>query len=237
MAIAVSTFGEYKGKRVDQFHLVSETGVEVDIIGYGVVVRDWRVPVAGALRSVVLGFDTFEAYPEHSPHLGSLAGRVANRIKNSAFTLDGTTPMRCPPTRAACTCMAAARAWAGRSGTGRWTRPTMRCASPISRPTAPWAIRAMSISRRPIRSRATACCSSSAPPPTAPRRSAWCSTSISTWAPARTCSTMWCRSIPAPAPNWATTWRPPAPSCPLRHDLRPAPAAQPAGRPRAPGRL
>ena len=91
MAIAVSNFGEHKGKRVDQFKLVSQTGVEVDIISYGVVVRDWRVPVAGALRSVVLGFDDFAPYPEHSPHFGSLAGRVANRIKNASFDLNGKT--------------------------------------------------------------------------------------------------------------------------------------------------
>lgn len=91
MAIAVSTFGEFSGQRVDQFRLVSETGVHVDIIGFGVVVRDWRVPVAGGERSVVLGFDQFEAYPAHSPHFGSLAGRVANRISNARFELDGVT--------------------------------------------------------------------------------------------------------------------------------------------------
>ena len=91
MAIAVSTFGDFKGKRVDQFHLKSDTGVEVDIIGYGVVVRDWRVPVSGGLRSVVLGFESFAPYPEHSPHLGSLAGRVANRIKGASFELNGKT--------------------------------------------------------------------------------------------------------------------------------------------------
>lgn len=91
MAIAVSTFGEHEGKRVDQFRLVSETGVTVDIIGYGVAVRDWRVPVAGGERSVVLGFDSFEPYPLHSPHFGSLAGRVANRIKTASFELDGVT--------------------------------------------------------------------------------------------------------------------------------------------------
>ena len=91
MAVTVSTFGDYQGSRVDQFRLVSDSGVTVDIIGYGVVVRDWRVPVAGGERSVVLGFDTFDAYPEHSPHFGSLAGRVANRIKDASFTLDGVT--------------------------------------------------------------------------------------------------------------------------------------------------
>lgn len=89
MAIAVSRFGEFKGKRVEQFHLQSSTGTAVDIIGYGVAVRDWRVPVGEDLRSVVLGFDTMEAYGEHSPHFGSLAGRVANRIKGASFELDG----------------------------------------------------------------------------------------------------------------------------------------------------
>lgn len=91
MAIATSTFGEFKGKRVDQFRLTSTTGVTVDIIGYGVAVRDWRVPVAGVERAVVLGFDTMEAYAEHSPHFGSLAGRVANRIKGASFELNGKT--------------------------------------------------------------------------------------------------------------------------------------------------
>jgi aldose 1-epimerase len=89
MAIAVSTFGTHKGKRVDQFRLVSNTGAAVDIISYGVVVRDWRVPVGGGERSVVLGYEKFDDYPAYSPHFGSLAGRVANRIKGAQFELDG----------------------------------------------------------------------------------------------------------------------------------------------------
>lgn len=89
MAIAVSKFGTFGDKRVDQFRLVSDTGVTVDIISWGVVVRDWRVPVGGGERSVVLGFDSFDPYPAHSPHFGSLAGRVANRVKGAAFELNG----------------------------------------------------------------------------------------------------------------------------------------------------
>lgn len=89
MTIAVSRFGEHNGKRVDQFRLTSETGVEVDIIGYGVAVRDWRVPVGGTPRSVVLGFENFADYPAHSPHFGAVAGRVANRIAGARFEIDG----------------------------------------------------------------------------------------------------------------------------------------------------
>jgi aldose 1-epimerase len=89
MGIAVVAFGTFEGKRVDQFTLQSDTGVGVDIINYGVAVRDWRVPVAGGLRTVVLGFEDFPAYESHSPHLGSLAGRVANRIGGASFEIEG----------------------------------------------------------------------------------------------------------------------------------------------------
>ncbi|MEO9297104.1 aldose epimerase family protein [Devosia alba] len=91
MTIAVSTFGTHNEQRVDQFTLLSDTGVSVDLIGYGVAVRDWRVPVAGGERTVVLGFDTLAAYLAHSPHFGALAGRVANRIKDASFALNGKT--------------------------------------------------------------------------------------------------------------------------------------------------
>ncbi|MDB5506895.1 MAG: Aldose 1-epimerase [Devosia sp.] len=89
MAVTVTEFGSYQGERVDQFRLSSDTGVEVDIIPFGVVVRDWRVPVAGGVRSVVLGFESFPPYLTDSPHFGALAGPVANRIAGASFELDG----------------------------------------------------------------------------------------------------------------------------------------------------
>ncbi|WP_404400819.1 aldose epimerase family protein [Pelagibacterium halotolerans] len=91
MTISVTQAGEFNGKRVDEARLVSDTGVEISALNWGVTVRDWRVPVSGGLRPVALGFETFDPYPEHSPHFGSLAGRVANRIAGAKFTLDGKT--------------------------------------------------------------------------------------------------------------------------------------------------
>ncbi len=87
--VAVKPFGTFEGKRVDQYTLTSTTGVEIDIINWGAVVRDWRVPVASGMRSVVLGFDRFDDYPQHSPYFGAIAGRVANRIGGASFDLDG----------------------------------------------------------------------------------------------------------------------------------------------------
>ncbi len=89
--VVVKPFGAFGGRRVEQFTLVSASGVEVDILNWGVVVRDWRVPVGGARRSVVLGFDSFAPYPAHSPHFGAVTGRVANRIAGARFTLGGRT--------------------------------------------------------------------------------------------------------------------------------------------------
>jgi aldose 1-epimerase len=87
--VAVRNFGTFEDKRVDQFTLTSDTGVEVDILSWGVVVRDWRVPLKGGKRSVVLGFESFEPYPTHSPYFGAVVGRVANRIGKGRFSLDG----------------------------------------------------------------------------------------------------------------------------------------------------
>src|SRR6185312_12729374 len=90
--VAVKSFGSVNGKRVDQFTLTSTTGVEVDILNWGVVVRDWRVPVkTGGKRSVVLGLNSIEDYVQHSPHFGALAGRVANRIAGASFSLGDKT--------------------------------------------------------------------------------------------------------------------------------------------------
>ncbi|MBU1174366.1 MAG: galactose mutarotase [Alphaproteobacteria bacterium] len=89
--ISSQTIGSFDGRPVEEVALRSDTGVSVALINWGVVVRDWQVPVAGRPRHVVLGFDGFEPYPGHSPYFGALVGRVANRIKNSCFTLAGKT--------------------------------------------------------------------------------------------------------------------------------------------------
>ncbi|MAN77435.1 MAG: galactose-1-epimerase [Rhizobiales bacterium] len=81
--------GTFNGQDVHEVVLTSQTGVSVAVLTYGALVRDWRVPVGGKMRPVVLGFDKFDSYPAHSPYFGAIAGRVANRIGGAQFTLDG----------------------------------------------------------------------------------------------------------------------------------------------------
>jgi aldose 1-epimerase len=88
----VRTFGTFEGRPVHEARLVSGTGVALDVLSFGGVVRDLRVPAAdGVTRSVTLGFPTFEPYIENSRAFGAICGRVANRIRDARFTLAGTS--------------------------------------------------------------------------------------------------------------------------------------------------
>ena len=62
-------------------------GLSASIITWGAVLRDLRLD--GHAHPLVCGFDTLPPYLEHSPHMGAIAGRVANRIGDGRFMLDG----------------------------------------------------------------------------------------------------------------------------------------------------
>lgn len=70
--------------------VVLESGAAaVSILSLGAIVRDWRIDAPSGSLPMVLGFPTVEAYEQHARSHGALCGRVANRIKNARFTLDG----------------------------------------------------------------------------------------------------------------------------------------------------
>ncbi|PRW60803.1 Squalene synthase isoform A [Chlorella sorokiniana] len=66
-------------------------GVEVHILRRGATIQRLLVPDrAGKLEDVVLGFDDEAPYKDGtSPYMGAIVGRVANRIANASFELDG----------------------------------------------------------------------------------------------------------------------------------------------------
>ena len=89
MSISINRIGSFGGKPVDEAVLESPNGTRIAIMNWGVVVRDWQVPVSGTPRRIALGFDSFEPYPNHSPYFGAVVGRVANRIANARFSHGG----------------------------------------------------------------------------------------------------------------------------------------------------
>ena len=61
----------------------------VSILNLGCVVRSWQFDLETGLRDLVLGFDQWQHYIEYPVYFGAIAGRVANRIRNGEFLLDG----------------------------------------------------------------------------------------------------------------------------------------------------
>lgn len=84
-------FGTFKGINISEVTLRSDAGAEAKIMTWGAVVRDLRVPAAPGLQRVVLGYETFDHYVEHSPYFGATVGRVANRIAGGRFAIDSVT--------------------------------------------------------------------------------------------------------------------------------------------------
>jgi aldose 1-epimerase len=67
-------------------------GFSVDITDYGAtVVRVLAPNREGKLADVVLGFNKIEDYEAKSPYFGAIVGRVANRIADGRFELEGKT--------------------------------------------------------------------------------------------------------------------------------------------------
>jgi len=85
---AIDSFGTAPDGTVVQRCRIAGGGLSAEILTWGAVIRSLRMD--GHAAPLVLGFDSFEPYPLHSPHFGAIAGRYANRIRDGRFELDGT---------------------------------------------------------------------------------------------------------------------------------------------------
>jgi aldose 1-epimerase len=78
------------GGRVDAWTLRGARGLSLEIITYGAAVTRLLAPDReGRFADVVLGFDNLADYSSHSAYFGSVVGRVAGRVSNARFPLDG----------------------------------------------------------------------------------------------------------------------------------------------------
>ncbi|KAK9918686.1 hypothetical protein WJX75_005996 [Coccomyxa subellipsoidea] len=71
--------------------LRNANGVQADILPIGGTIHRLLVPDAnGKADDIVLGFDDAKTYQRgNSPYFGGIVGRVANRIANGSFVVDG----------------------------------------------------------------------------------------------------------------------------------------------------
>jgi aldose 1-epimerase len=79
-----------RGDTVEAITLSNRRGTQVRILTYGASLQAVLVPDRdGRLADVTLGHATLDEYLDRPQYFGSTVGRVANRIANGRFTLDG----------------------------------------------------------------------------------------------------------------------------------------------------
>lgn len=89
--VSVKPFGTMPdGTPVQLFTLTNANGVVARVTNYGATLTQLHVPDRrGVTADIVLGYDTLPEYLSGKHYLGATVGRVANRIRNAEFQLDG----------------------------------------------------------------------------------------------------------------------------------------------------
>lgn len=89
MGIVKNVFGTLDdGREAFLFDMTNANGMRVTVTNYGgAIISIWVPDKDGTLRDISLGFDSFDDYK--ATFFGVVAGRVANRIGNGFFRLDG----------------------------------------------------------------------------------------------------------------------------------------------------
>ncbi|MBP3039578.1 galactose mutarotase [Bacillaceae bacterium Marseille-Q3522] len=87
--ISKESFGQ---KNIFLYTLENDHGVSLCCTNYGATITKLIVPDKNGKRdNIVLGFDTLEEYRLHHTYFGATIGRVAGRIANGAFSMNGKT--------------------------------------------------------------------------------------------------------------------------------------------------
>ena len=92
MSVTVTEIGRLpSGEALLRYTITNKNGASASLLNYGATWQTMFVPNRkGELVDVVLGYDTVEEFQKNYMYLGCTIGRVANRIKDARFTLNGT---------------------------------------------------------------------------------------------------------------------------------------------------
>lgn len=81
-------FDTYRGRDVYLYELSNEE-IKVGIIDFGAAIQYIKLNTPNGWRNVCLGFDNVNDYIASGTYCGATVGRVANRIRNAEFVLNG----------------------------------------------------------------------------------------------------------------------------------------------------
>lgn len=91
--MGVASFGRLPdGTEISAFTLTGRGGLAIKVMTYGAALMEVHAPDRrGQVADVTLGFSGLESYVRDGAFIGMTVGRVANRIANAQFELDGVT--------------------------------------------------------------------------------------------------------------------------------------------------
>jgi len=85
--ITIKKFGTLSdGRVVNAYTLHALNKMKVTLLNYGATLQSFCLPSG---HDIVLGFDHLDDYVAPHPYFGSAIGRVANRIKDGQFSIEG----------------------------------------------------------------------------------------------------------------------------------------------------
>ncbi|MES1051522.1 galactose mutarotase [Bacillus thuringiensis] len=89
--IAKKKICEWNGKEIIEYTMKNKNGMEIAVLNYGCTITKWTAKNRNNhYENIVLSFENFEDYLEHSPYFGAIIGPVAGRIENASFNLAGS---------------------------------------------------------------------------------------------------------------------------------------------------
>jgi len=89
MTIAKRSFGQTKDGIPVDLYTLKDSGVSVEVITYGASIRSIIVSAGKSSRDVALGFDDIAGYEANKGYHGAVIGRIANRVANAQYELNG----------------------------------------------------------------------------------------------------------------------------------------------------
>lgn len=90
LSVTREAWGEANDTKVSCYTLRNEHGVQVKITNFGGAITSFILPSNnGPDVDIVMGYDNLDAYLNGKANFGSIIGRVANRIANGKFSLNG----------------------------------------------------------------------------------------------------------------------------------------------------
>lgn len=90
MDITTKPFGTFEGREIIEYTLTNANGVSLSAIPFGATVTKIVTPdKKGKRENITLNVESLEDMIEHRPFYGATIGRVAGRITNGKFSIDG----------------------------------------------------------------------------------------------------------------------------------------------------